>query len=78
MTLSDAIRKRIKELAQEKGITINMVATLAGIPHTTLLSFMNNTSNNPRITTLLHICEAFDMELKDFFDSPLLKDVIDE
>lgn len=31
MTLSNAIRKRITELAKEKGISINMVATLAGM-----------------------------------------------
>ena len=65
MTLSNAIRKRITELAKEKGISINMVATLAGIPHTTLLAFMNCTSNDPRATTLLHICEAFEIELKE-------------
>ena len=55
-----------------------MVATLAGIPHTTLLAFMNCTSNDPRATTLLHICEAFEIELKEFFDAPVFKEVIDE
>ncbi len=78
MTLSNAIRKRITELAKEKGISINMVATLAGIPHTTLLAFMNYTSNDPRATTLLHICEAFEIELKEFFNAPVFKEVIDE
>lgn len=27
------------------------------------------------LKTLLHICEGFDIELKDFFDDPIFKDV---
>ena len=78
MTLENAIRKRIVELAEEKNITINMVSTLAGLTHTTLLSFMNSETHDPRISTLLHICEAFDIELREFFNSPIFKNVIDE
>lgn len=78
LTLEQAIRKRITELARERNITINKVSTLSGLPHTTLLSFMNNETHNPRISTLLHVCEAFDIELKDFFNSPIFKNVIEE
>ena len=78
MSLENAIRKRIIELAEERNITINMVSTLAGLTHTTLLSFMNSETHDPRISTLLHICEAFDIELREFFNSPIFKNVIDE
>lgn len=78
MTLESAIRERIKELANKNNITINRVSTLAGITHTTLLAFMNNETHDPRISTLLHICEAFNIELKEFFNSPIFKNVIDE
>ena len=78
LTLEQAIRKRIIELAKERNITINKVSTLSGLPHTTLLSFMNNETHNPRISTLLHVCEAFDISLKEFFDDKVFKDVKDE
>ena len=78
LTLEEAIRKRISNLAKERNITINKISTLSGLPHTTLLSFMNNETHNPRIYTLLHICEAFEITLKDFFDDKLFKDVKDE
>ena len=78
LTLEQAIRKRIIELAKERNITINKVSTLSGLPHTTLLSFMNNETHNPRISTLLHLCEAFDISLKEFFDNKVFKDVKDE
>ena len=78
MTIEIAVRKRINELAKKNNITINKVSTLAGLNHTTLLAFMNNETHDPRISTLLHVCEAFDIDLKEFFDSPLFKNVIDE
>ena len=78
LTLEQAIRKRIIELAKERNITINKVSTLSGLPHTTLLSFMNNETHNPRISTLLHVCEAFDISLKEFFDNKVFKVVKDE
>lgn len=73
--LEIAIRNRILELAEDKNITVNKVSTLAGLPHTTLLSFMNNETHDPRISTLQHICEAFDIDLATFFDSPLFDNV---
>ena len=78
MKLENAIRIRINELVDKNNITINKVSTLAGLTHTTLLSFMNKETHDPRISTLLHICEAFDIELKEFFNSPVFENVIDE
>ena len=48
---------------------------LSGMPHTTLLLFMNNETHDPRISTLLHICEAFDISLNDFFNDKLFEEV---
>lgn len=78
MNLEEAIRKRIIDLAKKNNITINKVSTLAGLPHTTLLSFMNNNAHDPRISTLLHICEAFNITLTEFFDDKLFLDIKDE
>lgn len=78
LTLEKAIRKRIINLAKERNITINKVSTLSGLPHTTLLSFINEETHDPRISTLLHICEAFDMSLNDFFNDNLFNEVKSE
>lgn len=78
LTLEKAIRKRIINLAKQKNITINKVSTLSGLPHTTLLSFINEETHDPRISTLLHICEAFDISLNDFFNDNLFNEVKSE
>ncbi len=75
LSLEQAIRRRIISLAKERNITINKVSTLAGIPHTTLLMFMNEKTHDLRISTLLHICEAFHISLNDFFNANYFEDV---
>ena len=78
MQLSEAIRKRILELMKENNIkTINAVTNLAGISNT-LNDFMLGNVELLKLDTLLHICEAFNIELKDFFNSPVFENVIDE
>lgn len=75
MQLPEAIRKRIYELMEQNNInSINAVANLAGISNT-LHNFMSGNNEFIRIDMLLHICEAFNIELYEFFYSPLFKDV---
>ena len=75
MQLSEAIRKRILELMKENNIkTINAVTNLAGISNT-LNDFMLGKVELLKVDTLLHICEAFNIELYEFFRNPLFKDV---
>ena len=75
MLLSVAVRKRIIKLAKEKKITLHKLANLSGIPHSTLNSFMIGKSNSPKLATLLHICEGFDIELQEFFNDTMFKNV---
>lgn len=78
MQLSEAIRKRITELMIKNNMkSINVLSNLAGISNT-LYDFMNGDIELIKLDTLLHICEAFNIELYDFFLSPLFKDVQSE
>lgn len=67
MTIENAVRERINGLERKNNITIKKASTLAGLNYTTLLAFMNDETHYSRISTLLHICEFFNIDLKDFF-----------
>lgn len=72
MYLSDAIRKRIFELMKSKKIkSIYALSILAGISSGAISNFLNGKTDLPKLDTLLHICEALDIELGDFFSNPL-------
>ena len=73
MKLEEAITKRIYNLCEERNITPNKLATLAGMPAGSLKSIFYGKSKNPGTRTLLDICQALDITLFDFFNNDLFK-----
>lgn len=78
MQLSEATRKRIKFLLKEKNMKLWDLSKAAGISLPTISDFLKNDTKNLRMDTMLHICEGFNITLKDFFDDSLFDDVISE
>ena len=78
MQLSDAIRKRIYGLLKTNNMKLFDLSKAAGVSLPTISDFLKNDTKNLRTDTLLHICEGFNISLKDFFDNPLFNDVIAE
>lgn len=78
MTLTSAVRKRIKNLLKEKNMNIWNLYKATGVSASTLTYFINQERGLITLRTLLHICEGFNIELKEFFDDPVFDNVIDE
>lgn len=78
MDLQEATKKRILALCDEKDITINKLATLAGVRQSTVNNLIDGTSKTPTLLTILRLCLGLDMQLKDFFDDEVFKDLDDE
>ena len=75
MDLSEAIRIRICDLIEERSLTVSQLCTLSGISRSTLSKILSGKRKYIRLDILEFICEALNIELKDFFDSPLFKNV---
>lgn len=75
MQLCEAVRTRIINLADEKNLNLHKLSLQAGIPYSTLSSFINGKSQSPKLATLLHICEGLGIELNEFFTDDVFKDV---
>ncbi|MCI9177987.1 MAG: helix-turn-helix transcriptional regulator [Clostridia bacterium] len=78
MQLADATRQRINELLKQQQMKLFDLSKAAGVSLPTICDFMKNDTKNLRMDTMLHICEAFNITLKDFFDDPLFNEVISE
>ncbi len=50
----------------------------AGISLPTFQDFMKGKTKNLRSDTILHICEAFNITLSEFYSDPLFDDVMAE
>lgn len=58
---------RIKEVIQEKGLTINKVAELMGVNRVSLSTAING---NPTLETLEKIANALGVPLSELFEAP--------
>ena len=75
MVLSDAINQRINELLEERNLTAYKLSYLAGISNSIISDCRRGKVKEPTISSIIHICEGLDIQLKDFFNSPLFDDV---
>lgn len=75
MLLSDAINLRIHELLKKNNLTAYKLSYLAGISNSIISDCKRGKVKEPTISSIIHICEGLNIQLKDFFDSPYFKDV---
>lgn len=78
MTIAQATRERIEELAFEKGINFCRLAGVSGIPYSTMKSIIYNQSKNPGITTIKKICDGLDITITEFFDTEVFRNLEQE
>ena len=75
MTVQNAVKQRIVDLAAKNNISMHKLSIQSGLPYSTLSSFINGKCKSITLTTLLHICDGVGISLKDFFDDPLFDTV---
>ena len=67
--LLEAIRRRIRELCDERGITVNKLATICGITQSTLNNILTRDNTKLTVSTIKKICDGLDITLVDFFSA---------
>ena len=69
MKTLDAIKTRLQVLCEQKGMTINKLATESGIPPSTVKGILYGRSNNPGVVTLKKLCDGLGISITEFFDT---------
>lgn len=67
--LCQTVKNRILQLCEEKDLTINALATEAGLPLSSVKNILHGKSLNPKIATIKIICDGVNISLKEFFDT---------
>lgn len=76
--LSDMnIGEKIRLLRTQKNITVNKLATQAGISQS-FLRDIELGNKKPSVEILSYICEALQISLKDFFDDDVITSISDD
>lgn len=67
--LTQAIQRRIRELCDERNITVNKLATIRGITQSTINNILSGRTTKPTVSTIKKICDGLDITLSEFFDT---------
>lgn len=71
MTISEAVISRILKICDERNMTINKLSNICGITQSTLDNIVNGHSKNPKLLTIVRICDGIEMSMQDFFSDPV-------
>lgn len=61
--------KRIKEIREQYGYTVNGLSYLTGISQSYLRDLELGNKNNPSVEIIYIICQQLNISLKEFFDT---------
>ena len=69
MKTYNLVKNRILELCEVRHMTINKLATEAGLSPSSLKSILYGKSKNPGIVTIKIICDGLGITISEFFDT---------
>ena len=78
MNTKEAVAKRILELCEERNMAVNALATVSGVPPSTIYSMLNEKSQNPGVVSLKKLCDGFEISVREFFNSDLFDNLEQE
>lgn len=65
-----AVKNRILYLCDERGISINKLATISALPPSSVKNILYGKSQNPKLLTIKMICDGLGITLGEFFSTP--------
>ena len=75
MQLNEAVSKRLTELLRERGMTQYQLYMKSGIPKSTIGNLINCTYPSMKLRVIHELCQGFEIDLSEFFASPLFKEI---
>ncbi len=78
MLIGEAVKLRIIELCNQKGITINKLANISGVTQSTLNNITSGRNNSTTISTIKKLCDGIEISITDFFQSKLFNELEQE
>lgn len=78
MYIAEAVVKRIYELCDQHGITVNALSNQSGITQSTVSDIVNGDTQNAGVATIKKLCDGLNISIREFFNSELFDDLEQE
>ncbi len=73
MNIGDAVRLRILELCDQRGLTVNKLSIICGITQSTLNNIISGRNRSATVATVKKICDGLDITMAEFFDAEVFR-----
>lgn len=73
MNIGDAVRLRILELCDQRGLTVNKLSIICGITQSTLNNIVSGRNRSATVATVKKICDGLDITIAEFFDAEVFR-----
>ena len=73
MNIGEAVKERILELCREHDISVNKLSSMSGVTQSTVNNIVSGRNNSATVSTIKKLCDGLDIEIPDFFASPLFR-----
>ena len=71
MTVSEAVRKRIIQLCEERDISINKLSSMSGVTQSTVNNIVSGRNNSTTVSTVKKLCDGLGITIDEFFHCDL-------
>ena len=75
MLVAKAVASRVVDLCEDRNISINKLAVMSGLTQSTLQSIISGKSKNPKLLTIVRICESLEINLEKFFSDEIFENL---
>lgn len=75
MKISEAMSKKIMNLCNERKMSVNQFSNNCLLTQSTVQNIVECNSKNPKLLTIIRICDGLNISLKEFFDDELFNNL---
>ena len=70
-----AVSDKLTKIMIERGLSVNKLASISCLTQSTVDSLVNGKSKNPKLLTIVKICDGLNIKLCDFFEDDLFNEI---
>lgn len=75
MKISEAISIKLNKICNERNISVNKLASMSCLTQSTVQHLINGDSKNPKLLTIIRICDGLEIDIKEFFADDLFRNM---
>lgn len=75
MKINEAISRKIAKICIQENLSVNKLASISCLTQSTVQHLAEASSKNPKLLTIVRICDGLGITLKEFFDDELFNNI---